>query len=91
MRIYKRLFIIIFCISFFHFSVNGQYTNTTKKVRSVHEAYADSLKNVEYNYIFPILGQGAYKKGFDIPYPAGIRANYIWNGVIGVQFQLNKV
>ena len=33
-----------------------------------HEAYKDSLKQVEYNHIFPILGKGAYKKGFDIPY-----------------------
>jgi hypothetical protein len=33
---------------------------------------------VEYNYTFPILGQGADKKGFDIPYPAGILGNYMW-------------
>lgn len=50
----------------------------TKKVRSKHQIYTDSLKNVEYNYVFPILGQGAYKKGFDIPYPIGIMGNFIW-------------
>lgn len=50
----------------------------TKKVRSTHEAYTDSLKRVQYKYVFPIFGRKAYKKGFDIPYPAGIMANYMW-------------
>ena len=54
----------------------AQYTTT--KVKSKHEAYIDSLKKVEYNYVFPLLGQGAYKKGFDIPYPIGIMANFFW-------------
>ena len=66
--------IIFLCISIHN--VSGQYTNT--KVKTKHQAYTDSLKQVEYNYIFPILGQGAYKKGFDIPYPAGLMANYMW-------------
>jgi len=57
-------------------TLRGQYANT--KVKSINEAYTDSLKQVEYNYTFPILGQGAYKKGFDIPYPAGIMGNYMW-------------
>jgi hypothetical protein len=56
--------------------LRGQYAN--KKVKSINEAYTDSLKQVEYNYTFPILGQGAYKKGFDIPYPAGLMGNYMW-------------
>lgn len=61
------------------FSINlsyGQYVST--KVKTKHQIYTDSLKNVEYKYLFPILGQGAYKKGFDIPYPAGLMANYMW-------------
>ncbi len=72
-KIYTLLLLSIFL---FHVNVNGQYA--TKKVRSVHQQYTDSLKNVKYDYIFPILGQGAYKKGFDIPYPIGIMANYMW-------------
>ncbi|RLD20387.1 MAG: hypothetical protein DRI97_07000 [Bacteroidetes bacterium] len=47
-------------------------------MRSVHQLYTDSLKNVEYNYIFPIWGQGAYSKGFDIPYPIGVMTNALW-------------
>ncbi len=57
-------------------ALRGQYVNTTVKTKN--QAYTDSLKQVEYNYTFPILGQGAYKKGFDIPYPAGIMGNYMW-------------
>lgn len=32
----------------------------------------------EYPFKFPILGNKAYEKGFNIPYPAGIMANYFW-------------
>ncbi len=54
----------------------AQYS--TKKVRKKYASYEDSLKQVKYNYVFPIWGQGAYKKGFDIPYPIGVMANYLW-------------
>ena len=56
----------------------GRNPKTGKKVKSKHQQYTDSLKNVKYDYIFPIWGQGAYKKGFDIPYPIGIMGNYMW-------------
>lgn len=50
----------------------------TRKVKSVQGAYTDSLKTVVYNHVFPIFAQRTYKKGFDIPYPAGIMANFMW-------------
>lgn len=56
--------------------VTAQYSN--KKVRSKYELYTDSLKQVEYDYVFPIFGQKTYKKGFDIPYPIGVMGNYMW-------------
>ncbi len=58
--------------------LHTQAQYATKKVRSKHQQYTDSLKNVEYNYVLPILGQGAYKRGFDIPYPMGVMLNGIW-------------
>lgn len=67
------LFLLLIC---FIPGLKAQYTTT--KIKTKNEAYTDSLKQVEYNYTFPILGQGAYKKGFDIPYPAGIMGNYMW-------------
>src|SRR5690606_15346833 len=66
----------------------AQYANT--KVKSKHEAYTDSLKQVDYNYVFPLLGQKAYKMGIDIPYPAGIMGNFLWmkQGVVLNDLQL---
>jgi len=55
---------------------SAQYSS--KKVRPKYQSYTDSLKNHEYDYVFPIFGQQTYQKGFDIPYPAGIMANYMW-------------
>ena len=69
------LFLLLLCFVGTEIA-NAQYAST--KIKSKHEVYTDSLKQVEYNYTFPILGQGAYKKGFDIPYPVGLMANYMW-------------
>jgi hypothetical protein len=56
-------------------SISAQYA--TRKVSIQQQAYTDSLKQVEYNYIFPILGQKTYRAGFDIPYPIGLMGNYM--------------
>ena len=60
------------------FPDKSQAQYVTKKVKSKHQVYTDSLKSVEYNYTFPVWGQAAYKQGFDIPYPVGIMSNFIW-------------
>lgn len=57
-------------------ALHGQYAS--RKISKKQRAYIDSLKQVEYNYIFPIWGKKAYSRGFDIPYPVGLMANYIW-------------
>jgi len=69
-------------------SLFSQYAS--RKFSSKQQDYIDSIKQVEYNYIFPIWGQGAYKSGFDIPYPAGIMANFIYlkQGLILEDMQL---
>ena len=78
MKIFNKLPSLIIVLSLLISSVSfGQYSS--KKVRSVHQAYTDSLKNVKYDYIFPVLGQGAYSEGFDIPYPIGFMVNYFWS------------
>ena len=53
-KVYTLLLLTIFV---FQTNMIGQYV--TKKVKSKHQQYTDSLKNVKYDYIFPILGQGA--------------------------------
>jgi hypothetical protein len=55
---------------------NAQYTTT--KIKDIHKAYTDSLKQVKYDHIFPIWGQKIYNKGFDIPYPTGAMVNYLY-------------
>jgi len=72
----KLCIFLILSFFVFSFNVSGQYSS--KKVKSKHQVYTDSLKAVEYNYIFPFLGQATYKKGFDIPYPVGIMGNFLW-------------
>ena len=75
-KIKKTSFLLLLLLLISTTTLRGQYANT--KIKTKNESYTDSLKQVEYNYTFPILGQGAYKKGFDIPYPAGIMGNYMW-------------
>ena len=79
---------VLMLLSFFNESSNAQYAS--RKISKKQQAYTDSLKQVEYNYIFPILGQQAYSRGFDIPYPAGLMANYIWmkQGIVLENLQL---
>jgi len=64
----KSALLPIVCLFLYTSQVKAQYAST--KVKTKHQRYTDSLKQVEYNYLFPIFGQGAYSKGFDIPYPA---------------------
>lgn len=55
---------------------HAQYA--TKKVKSKYQIYTDSIKQVKYDYLFPVLGQEVYKRGFDIPYPIGLMGNFVW-------------
>ena len=70
--------LIAITILFFISVSISQAQYATKKVSKKKQAYTDSIKQVKYDYIFPIWGQQVYKRGFDIPYPIGIMGNYIW-------------
>lgn len=56
---------------------NAQVGASTKVTKN-RQAYIDSLKNMEYNYVFPIWGKKAYERGFDVPYPAGVMVNTLF-------------
>ncbi len=73
----KRFTIIclLFTLLIVEFSY-AQYANT--KIKDKNQVYTDSLKQVKYDNVFPIWGQKAYEKGFDIPYPTGLMVNYIY-------------
>ena len=74
--IYK---ITVLAVLFLFLSVQqSQAQYSAKKVRKKYTSYEDSIRQIKYDFIFPFWGQGAYKKGFDIPYPIGIMGNYMW-------------
>ncbi len=49
-----------------------------KIVGKKNSALADSVKAREYPYVLPIWGAKAAKKGFDLPYSAGLSVQYLW-------------
>jgi hypothetical protein len=66
----KRIILIVsISLIFTNFS-NGQ--GYGKSSNPVYQAYYDSIKTMDYNHTFPILGKKAYKKGYDVPYPWGV-------------------
>ena len=88
MKIIKRISLLIVFAFAIGLTANAQYAS--RKLSKKQKAYIDSLKAVEYDYLLPIWGQGAYKQGFDIPYPVGGMVNYIWmkQGIVIDNFQL---
>ncbi len=49
---------------------------TNKEVGEKNAALVDSLKNTEYPYVLPIWGAKATKRGFNLPYSAGLSLQY---------------
>jgi hypothetical protein len=65
--------LLVLTVTIFSF-VNGFAQNPDF---ALSQAEKDSLlKN--YNQIFPFWGRNVIEKGFDIPYPVGVNANYIY-------------
>jgi hypothetical protein len=52
------------------------YSN--KEVGKNNQQTIDSLKAHEYPYALPILGKKATQAGFNLPLPAGLNINYLW-------------
>lgn len=51
---------------------------TDKIVGEKNEALRDSLETHKYPYALPIWGEKVAKKGYDLPYSAGLSVNYFW-------------
>ncbi len=49
---------------------------SNKEVGQKNQALVDSLKTTEYPYALPIWGAKAVKRGYNIPYPAGLSVQY---------------
>src|SRR5690349_21373177 len=74
------MLIRITVLLFFLFSTMSSFSQvySNKVVGKKHVAHADSLKKSEYPYALPIWGDKATKLGFDLPYSAGISAQYFF-------------
>jgi hypothetical protein len=73
----KNILTLLLVFSLFVSQTFGQvYTN--KVVGAKNETLKDSLEAAEYPYALPILGAQVAKRGYDLPYSAGIGVNYFW-------------
>lgn len=72
----KKLYLLLLAAILLAGNVSAQYV--TLELGTFKKAYRDSLKKIEYNHIFPILGKKAYKKGIDVPLPFGIMPAYFY-------------
>jgi hypothetical protein len=77
--LYKICFcgLVIFLTTAFSIQTKAQ-TFSDKIVQKQQADLADSLKSVEYPYMLPLWGAKVVKKGFDLPYSAGLNVNYFW-------------
>src|SRR5688572_24140583 len=69
-------FILFLCL-FFAIQAPAQVF-TNKEVGQKNAVLIDSIKKSEYPYSLPILGAKATKAGYNLPYSAGISAQYFW-------------
>ncbi len=71
---------IILVIGFIGVAVTSSVAQvySDKVAGKKNEALRDSLKEMEYPYILPIWGEKATKKGFNLPYSAGLSVQYFW-------------
>jgi hypothetical protein len=72
-----RQFLSLLAMLSIYLGAKAQYT-VDKVVGQRQEALRDSLEKMEYPYMLPIWGKKVVKKGFDLPYPAGLSVQYVW-------------
>jgi len=72
----KVFLLTISCLLVTEYSLGQVYSN--KVVGKKNASLSDSLKAQDYPYLLPIWGKKAAKRGFDLPYSAGINVNYLY-------------
>ena len=77
---FVRHTILVASMAVFSTTTFGQvYSNMEVGKKNVE--LKDSLTKSEYPYILPILGKKATKKGFNLPYSAGLGINTVWQNL----------
>jgi len=69
------LLVLVTCLIY---NVSHAQVYSNKVVGKKNAELIDSIKNSEYPYVLPILGAAATKRGFHLPYSAGLGINYLW-------------
>lgn len=66
--------IVLFCVMG---SLSKAHAQGAQKIfNPLYEEYYDSLKAMDYPYVFPFLGKGAYSRGYDLQHAWGASAIY---------------
>ncbi len=75
-QIIRKALLMFFLAILSSFVFSQVFTN--KEVGQKNAVFIDSLKKSEYPYSLPILGAKATKAGYNLPYSAGVSAQYFW-------------
>jgi len=75
-QFFRKAMLMFFLAIFSSVVFSQVFTN--KEVGKKNVDLIDSLKKSEYPYSLPILGAKATKAGYNLPYSAGISAQYFW-------------
>lgn len=70
--------ILFFCFCFLVSIATFAQVFSNKEVGKKNADLADSLKKSDYPYALPIWGDKVTKAGYNLPYSAGISAQYFW-------------
>jgi len=76
MQIFRKAILMLFLAIFSSIVFSQVFTN--KEVGKKNADLIDSIKKSEYPYSLPILGAKATKAGYNLPYSAGVSAQYFW-------------
>ncbi|WP_224489232.1 hypothetical protein [Robertkochia flava] len=67
---YSTLRNTLWCFLFLY-TISLSAQGVLKFDNEAYQEYRDSITRMQYNYTFPIWGDKAYERGYDIPYPWG--------------------
>lgn len=73
----KRI-LLLGCVFIMCLSWTQAQIFSNKPVGEKQKSIIDSVKMAEYPYVLPILGDKATGAGFELPYSAGVSAQYFW-------------
>ena len=71
---HKALFLLAFLLC--ATAAHAQTFSDKEVVGKQYRATRDSLRHIEYPYVLPIWGEKAVRRGYTLPYSAGVSVQY---------------